>query len=155
MEEKIVSFEGFKAVGIPYFGNNSNGEIPKLWEAFNLRYKDIKQKSKSMLCYGICNGDMDSKYRFHYIACVEVDNFSDVPEGMKTTIVPKGKYIVFTYKGALKDIGAFYNDVFETFIPSSSYEFDYRPQLELYDERFMNNGEFDVYIPIKSSPAVL
>ena len=55
MEDKIVSIKGFKAVGITYFGNNSNGEIPRLWEAFNKRYKDIKQKSKSMLFYGICD----------------------------------------------------------------------------------------------------
>ena len=68
MEEKIVSVEGFKAVGIPYFGNNKNGEIATLWDAFNKNRGSIKQKSKSMLCYGICDyGDcgMDSEGRFH------------------------------------------------------------------------------------------
>jgi len=149
MEVKIVSIKDFKAVGIPYLGNNSNGEIPKLWEAFNKSYRNIKQKSKSMLCYGICDGELDSEGRFHYIACAEVDSFEDVPEGMDTKVVPKGRYIVYTYKGALKDIGEFYNDIFAKFIPNSGYELDYRPQLELYDERFMNNGEFDIYIPIK------
>jgi DeoR/GlpR family transcriptional regulator of sugar metabolism len=28
-------------------------------------------------------------------------------------------------------------------------DMNYRPQLELYDERFMNNGELDICIPIK------
>ena len=152
MEEKLVNIEGFKAVGIPYFGNNSNGEIATLWESFNKNRGSIKQKSKSMLCYGICDyGDcgMDSEGRFHYTACAEVDSFSDVPEGMVTKVVPEGKYMMYTYSGAIKDLGAFYNDVFTKLIPASGYEFDCRPLLELYDERFMNNGEFDICVPIK------
>ena len=149
MEGKIVSIKGFKAVGITYFGNNENGEIPSLWEAFNKRYRDIKQKNKSMLCYGICDGEPDSECRFHYTACAEVDSFEGVPEGMETKVVPEGKYIVYTYGGDLKDLGGFYNDIFTKWIPASRHEMDCRPQLELYDERFTSNGEFDIYIPIK------
>jgi len=149
MEEKIVMIEGFNAVGITYFGNNTNGEIPKLWEAFNKSYMDINQKSKSMLCYGICDGEMDSQGRFNYIACAEVDNFNDIPEFMQTVVVPEGMYLVYTYRGAIKDLGEFYNDIFAKFIPASGHEIDNRPQLELYDERFIGNGEFDIYVPIK------
>ncbi|MEG0774986.1 GyrI-like domain-containing protein [Clostridium sp.] len=148
MEEKIVNIQGFKAVGITYFGNNENGEIPKLWEAFNRGYIDIKQKSKSMFCYGICD-EMDSDCRFHYTACAEVDSFEDVPSSMETKVVPGGKYMVYTYKGDIKDLGGFYNEIFSNWIPTSKCELDSRPQLELYDERFMKNGEFDIYIPIK------
>lgn len=149
MEGKILSIEGFKAVGMSYFGDNNNGEIPKLWDVFNNNYRNIKQKSKSMLCYGICDGEMDSEGRFNYIACAEVDSFEDIPQGMTTKVVPEGKYLVFTYRGAIKDLGEFYNDMFTKFIPDSGCEMDCRPQLELYDERFMSNGEFDIYIPIK------
>lgn len=149
MNGKIVNIKGFKAVGLTYFGNNKNGEIPSLWDVFNRRFKDIKGKSKSMLCYGICDDEPDSEGRFHYTACTEVDSFEDLPEGMEAKVVPEGKYLVYTYSGSLKDIGNFYNDIFAKFIPGSGYEIDYRPQLELYDNRFMNNGEFDVYIPIK------
>ncbi len=149
MEGKIVNINGFKAVGIPYFGNNTNGEIPALWEAFNRSYNTIAQKSKSMLCYGVCDGEMDPEGRFHYTACAEVDSFEDVPAGMETKVIPEGNYLVYTYRGAIKDLGEFFNDIFAKFIPASGYEIDHRPQLELYDERFMSNGEFDIYIPIK------
>lgn len=149
MEGKIVSIEGFQAVGLTYFGNNENGEIPNLWEAFNQRYKDIKHKSKSMLCYGICDGEPDSEGRFHYTACAEVDTFEGVPEDMETKAIPGGKYLMYTYRGAIKDLGVFYNDIFAQWIPASAHEIDDRPQLEIYDERFMSNGEFDIYIPIK------
>jgi len=149
MDGKILTIKEFKAVGLTYFGNNANGEIPNLWEAFNNRYRTIKQKSKSMFCYGICDSDMDSEGRFHYTAAAEVDSFEDVPEDMVTKVVPEGKYIVYTYGGAIKDLGEFYNSIFTKWLPASKCEIDYRPQLELYDERFMNNGEFDIYIPIK------
>lgn len=149
METKLVDLKGFKAVGITYFGNNSNGEIPNLWQVFNNRYKDIKHKSKSMLCYGICDSEMDSQNRFHYSAAAEVDSFEDIPEGMETKIVPEGKYLSYTYSGDIKDIGNFYNDIFSKYIPASSHKIDSRPQLEVYDERFMDNGEFDIYIPVK------
>lgn len=148
MEGKITNIQGFKAVGITYFGNNENGEIPRLWEAFNRGYINIKQKSKSMFCYGICD-EMDSDGRFHYTACAEVDSFEDVPSGMEMKVVPGGKYMVYTYKGDIKDLGGFYNDIFSSWILTSKCELDSRPQLELYDERFMKNGEFDIYIPIK------
>lgn len=149
MEGKIVIINGFKAVGLTYFGNNKNGEIPNLWDVFNKSYKDIKQKSKSMLCYGICDDEPDSDGRFHYTACAEVDSFEDVPAGMEIKIVPEGKYIVYTYGGAIKDLGEFYNEIFTKWLPTSGYDIDYRPQLELYDNRFMCNGEFDIYVPIK------
>ena len=149
METKIINIKEFKAIGITYFGDNKNGEIPNLWEAFNKRYIDIKQKSKSMLFYGICDGELDSECRFHYTACAEVDSFEDVPEGMETKVVQEGRYIVYTYVGAIEDLGGFYDNIFTKWIPTSGHEIDCRPQLELYDERFMRSGEFDIYIPIK------
>lgn len=149
MEGKIVTISGFKAIGITYFGSNKNGEIPKLWEAFNKRYKDIQQKNKSMLCYGICDDMPDSEGRFHYTACAEVEDFDGIPEGMCTKVVPAGKYIMYTYSGSLKNLDSFYSNIFSKWIPASKYEIDFRPQFELYDNRYMNNGEFDIYVPIK------
>ena len=88
-----------------------------------------------MLCFGICDSDMEIFRRaFHYTACAEVDSF-DAPECMETQVVSKGNYMVYTYSGAIKDLGEFYNDIFTKFIPASGYEMDFRPQIELYDER--------------------
>ncbi len=149
MEGKIVNIEDFKAVGLTYFGNNKNGEIPSLWETFNKRYKDIRQKSKPMLCYGICDDAPDSDGRFHYTACAKVDSFEDIAEDMHTKVIPAGKYIVYTYNGAIKDLDKFYDNLFSKWLADAACEMDFRPQLELYDERFMSHGEFDIYIPIK------
>ena len=149
MEGKVLSIKGFKAVGITYFGDNNNGEIPGLWGVFNRSCSAIKYKSKPELYYGICDDDMDSEGRFHYTACVAVDSFEDLPEGMNTKLVPAGKYVVYTYRGDIKELGSFYNSIFTDWLPASDLEMDFRPQLELYDDRFTSNGEFDIYIPVK------
>lgn len=149
MEGKIVRIKAFKAVGLSYFGDNKNGEIPNLWGVFNKQYKDIPHKSEFMLCYGICDSDMDSQGRFHYTACAEVDSFEDVPENMETKVMEDGQYIVYTYSGAMEDLEEFYSNIFSKWLPATGHEMDLRPQLELYDDRFMKNGEFDIYIPIK------
>lgn len=145
----IVNIKGFKAVGLTYFGDNNKGEIPALWEVFNKRYTEIKNKNVSMYCYGICDDDLDSEGRFHYTACAEVDSFEGVPAGMEAKEVPAGKYAVYTYSGPLNDLGDFYNSIFTRFMPEDGCEIDMRPQFELYDERYMQNGEFDIYMPVK------
>lgn len=149
MEGKIVNVNEFKAVGITYFGDNNNGEIPKLWDAFNKQWDSIKGKSNSMLCFGICDDMPDSEGKFHYTACAEVESFVQVPVGMEPKVVPSGKYALYNYKGELKELGEFYNDIYSKWLHESGHELDFRPQFELYDERYMKNGEFDVYIPIK------
>ena len=149
MEAKIKIVDEFKAVGISYFGNNENGEIIKLWAAFNSRYMEIKNKSQYGITYGICDDMPDSECRFHYVAAAEVDNLESIPEGMKTIVVPKGKYAVYTFKDTLDKLGKFYEDLFTKVMPEAGYELDMRPQFELYDERYMKNGEFDLYMPIK------
>lgn len=149
MNGLAVDVKGFKAVGMTYFGDNNNGEIPDLWKAFNSQFNNVKDKSIPMLFYGICDSDMDEENRFNYCACIKVDSYTDVPENMVTKNVPDGKYLVYTYAGEIKDLGSFYDKIFMELMPKSGYSIDERPQLELYDERFMKTGEFDIYIPVK------
>lgn len=49
MQGKIVSLDGFKAVGMTYFGDNNNGEIPKMWQIFNQKFMEISNMSKPVL----------------------------------------------------------------------------------------------------------
>ena len=149
MESKIINIKETKAVGMVYFGNNSKGEIAELWSVYNKNYTKIKHKTGSGICYGICDDMPDEQGRFHYTACAEVESFEDIAEGMEAKVIPAGKYLVYTYSGELKDIAQFYNNIFSKWLQESGNEMDYRPQFELYDDRFMKNGQFDIYIPIK------
>lgn len=92
MQGKIVSVDGFKAVGMTYFGDNNNGEIPKMWQIFNQKFMEISNMSKPVLFYGICDSDMDEQGRFHYAAAVGVDSFENVPETMVTKTIPAKFY---------------------------------------------------------------
>lgn len=149
MKGKVINIKEIKAVGMVCFGNNSKGEIPQLWDVFNKNYMSIKHKSISGLCYGICDDMPDSEGRFHYSACAEVESFEDIAEGMESKVIPEGKYLMYTYSGKLENLNEFYQSIFSKWVPESGYEMAYRPQFELYDSRFMQNGEFDIYIPIK------
>lgn len=66
---------------------------------------------------------------------------------MVTKTIPAGNYLVYTYEGDIKNLGEFYGKIFETYLPQSGHEMDMRPQLEVYDDRFMKTGTFDIYIP--------
>ena len=105
--------------------------------------------SKPVLFYGICDSDMDEQGRFHYAAAVGVDSFENVPETMVTKTIPAGNYLVYTYEGDIKNLGEFYGKIFDTYLPQSGHEMDMRPQLEVYDDRYMKTGAVDIYIPVK------
>ena len=149
LEPKIVEKGEFRVVGIPYYGSNQNGEIPKLWGVYNQRYGEIKNKVNFEVCFGVCDPGMSEDGKFHYTICTEVNSFQDVPEGMITKVVPGGKFLVFTYNGPVEKIGNLYKEIYGTWIPNSQYEVEMRPDFEYYDKRFCDNGEMDLYIPIK------
>lgn len=149
MEPKLVEKGEFKVVGIPYYGKNENGEIPKLWGVFNQRDGEIKNKTNHEICFGVCDPDMSEDGKFHYTICVEVSSFADIPEGMITKIIPAGKYLVFTHNGPVEEIAGLYRKIYGTWLPNSKYEVEKRPDFEYYDKRFCERGELDLYIPIK------
>jgi len=149
MEPKIVEKKDFKVVGIPYYGNNENGEIPKLWGVYNERAGEIKDIVSHEVCLGVCDPGMSEDGKFHYTICKEVKSFQDIPQGMITKEVPGGKYLVFTYNGPIEKIGEFYKKIYGTWLPNLQYEVEVRPDFEYYDKRFCENGEMDIYVPIK------
>lgn len=145
---KIIEIEGFKAIGISYFGDNKNEEIKDLWAAFNNNWKQIPDKDPSQLCYGVCEA-MNEKGEFKYTACSKVTSLDNLPAGMEGKVVPAGKYAVYTFSESLDKLGDFYNNLFTKTIVEDALTFDNRPELEVYDHRFLENGVFDIYVPIK------
>lgn len=147
MDAKVVTVEAFSIVGLEYYGKNLNGEIPALWTVFNQREEEIKHSLPGG-CYGVCS-EMNAEGEFSYIACDKVAQVDEIPAGMVTSHVPAGKYAVFTFKDELPTLGQFYLNIYTAWLPELGFEHDHRPDFEHYDERFMRNGEFDIYIPIQ------
>lgn len=142
---KIIELKDQLAVGMVYKGNNEKGEIPALWNVFNARYGELHPISNA--CYGLCYMDpIDGG--FAYMAGVAVKDIQAVPEGMETLVIPGGKYAVFTFTDHISKIKDYWDQIYREFLPQNKLQPLDAMSFELYDERFHQNGECDIYIPI-------
>jgi len=155
LEPKIVLKDAFTVVGLEVIttqeDNNTNFSIPKLWSRFIPRAQEIKSRAAAA-SLGLCISEGFDDCKFAYLACVEVSNADSIPEGMVARSVPASKYLVFTHKGSVDELGKTYDFIYGTYIPNSTYEIASMVDFELYDERFNPNSpdsELDIYIPIK------
>lgn len=161
MEPKIVTKDEFKVIGMECRTTLKDNKIPQLWQDFIKRVGEIPSVCASNICYGICKNDnshLDYKNFtedtvFTEMACIEVDNFDHIPEGMVSRTVPTQKYAVFTHKGDFLKIAQTYAYIYGTWLLKSDCELAGGDDFELYDERFCyenpEKSECDIYIPIK------
>lgn len=147
MECKVVSVSSKKVIGMEYRGKNENGEIPKLWEVFMQKYTQIKTPSPENM-YGLYY-DYDETGTFTSFAGMETSEVTAIPEGMVLREIPEGDYAVFTFKGHISEIGAFWQKIYTQYMAENKLTPDYGLSFELYDERFGKSGECDIYVPIK------
>lgn len=145
MKAKIVNLKSQTTLGLVYKGANTNGEIPAMWQVFNARFSELKPKNNT--CYGLCYMDpLDQS--FAYMACAAVDTIEDIPDGMETMVIPEGKYAVFTFSDHISQIKPFWDQIYQTYLPENQLIPLNQMSFELYDERFMQNGSCDIYIPV-------
>ena len=70
---------------------------------------------------------------FEKWATVEVDDFKNIPDGMKSFIVKEGVYAVFQYKGLSSDTKLF-EYIFSEWMPKSLFEIADRPVLKFWEK---------------------
>ena len=146
---------GTKFISILSPEKNNHIVIPKLWDEYLSRQKEITSRAKPY-DLGVCIPVGNDMLKAHpdecfYLACTEVKNFKDVPKGMITKSIPAGEYAVFTHKGPLSKLDHTMNYIYGSWLPKSGRKLREAPDLELYDQRFNPNSErseFDIYIPI-------
>lgn len=163
---KILEKDSFKIIGKELTVSTENGEnfklIPKFWEkcmkdgTLDILGKIInKPKETVNACLGLCMDfkNQDNKNYFSYLICIEVNDFSFIPDGMETRTIPKQKYAVFTVKGKMPEsIQKTTKEIYQNWFPKSGYERADGADFELYDERSIennDNAEVDIYIPVK------
>jgi AraC family transcriptional regulator len=159
MEPRIVTRKSIKLIGIVYFGDNKNWEIPKLWEEFMPFMEKIPNALPERSAYGLCfyNENYSKTGQFYYLAGRPVSSLEDIPVELVGKTLPACEYAVFTHKGPLvgesNTIMDTYGYAYGTWLPNSDYENPYSFDYEYYDERFSGNdspkSEVDVYIPIR------
>ncbi|MBD3362826.1 helix-turn-helix domain-containing protein [Candidatus Dojkabacteria bacterium] len=164
MKPKIITKDEFKIVGIKckttLKDNEENKTIPKMWQEFIPRMKEIENRTDHYVSYGVCLNneeidveDFESDTEYEYMCAVEVENFDDIPEDMLTRTIPKQKYAVFTHRGSLSNLSKTYDYIYGTWASKSEYQLAGGDDFELYDDRFTpqfpQKSEMDIYVPIK------
>ncbi|MFQ5813600.1 MAG: GyrI-like domain-containing protein [Anaerolineae bacterium] len=152
MEPKIVERSAFTVVGMHYYGQNENNEIPQMWQEFGPRIQEIEHVVNPHVAYGISDNMDEETGEFDYVAGFEVSNAADIPEGMVSWEVPAGTYAVFTT--TLPRIGETFQHAYRTWMPEAGRQPTSGPDFELYDENFDPqdpNSEFEVCVPIKEA----
>jgi AraC family transcriptional regulator len=155
IEEKKVAGLGARFISILSPDNNNWAVIPKLWHEFTKRKDEISGRL-SQADIGLCEPVSPDK-RTHpdecfYLACTEVSNFDDIPEGMMSMSIPAGRYAVFVHKGNLDELGHTYRYIYGSWLHASKEELRDAPDFECYSERFKDgseDSELDIYIPIR------
>jgi predicted transcriptional regulator YdeE len=161
MEPQIIERQEFSVIGIQVRTSNAKemtggGAIPKQWASF---FKDgiaakIPNKVDSTIYAVYTNYASDYNGEYDFIIGMKVSSVSDIPPGMVTKTVPKGKYgVVASARGPAPQV-----------VPEAwqrVYDLDdkkqlggaraYRADFELYDQRSQNpqDSQADLYIGLK------
>lgn len=159
MTPKFVEKQEIKLVGMQVRHTLKNPRYTALWGKFMPRQGEIAD-ALSPAGYEVCCAEPGTNYadfnentEFSTMAAVAVKDFSRVPAGMVTRVLPAGKYAVFTHKGPMSAMKMTYGYIFGVWAVSGRCELAHADDFALYDERFKSpespDNEVDIYIPVK------
>jgi AraC family transcriptional regulator len=155
MEPKIVQKPEILLMGMAVYDEPSSGEFGRVWHRFMQHDEDLPPRSNTTDSFGVefYTKDMEETHKWYYMACAQVDSLDVIPIRMVAKRLPASTYAVYTVKGGLKNLGAGFRYVYDTWLPNSGYQVAHPFDFELYQEgRFKGDeedSEVDIYIPIK------
>lgn len=120
----------------------TNNPHPKLWTDFMQHLSKIQNRVGNIF-YGVSKEISKKDCNFTSMACVEVSDLGNIPEGLVGKTVPSSKYAVFEHKGKVEDLTKTYQRLYEKDLPASGLK-QKDIWLEVYDDRFKENSEDSV-----------
>jgi AraC family transcriptional regulator len=125
--------------------------IVALWKKFMPRRKElVNSVNDEFIALQVYSDFNNFENSFDIWACVAVSTLDDIPQGMKSLIIPEGEYAVFLQKGM--DAASTYQRIMTEWLPNSKYKIDDRPHFQVMGEMYKNgspDSEEDFYVPIK------
>ena len=121
--------------------------IPPQWNEFNAL--NLPGRAEARITYGAtCQMDMPNQ-RFEYLSGYEVLDFDNLPADIGRMIVPAADYAVFEL-ATVNEIRPFWQEFFQTWLPTSGVKPAPGPNFELYDDRFnpAARGPLEIWVPI-------
>ena len=156
MNYKIVDKERFTVVGkqtrITMVDGENFIQVPKFWEDCmkDGSYQWISSKAGKLGVLGICK-DFTKDDEFNYM--IGVEEIKDtLPKGYVSATIPAATWAVFESVGALPDaIQNLTRRIFTEWLPSTGYQHDCAPELEVYPEGDFYSPDYkcEIWIPIK------
>ena len=136
----------------------ANNKTKELWQSFMPVRAEIKNKAGTELFsvevydpYYFQNFNPGKE--FEKWAAVEVIDFNELPHEMETLVIPRGLYAVFIHKGPASEGEKTYRNIFETWLPGSSYDIDSRPHFAVMGVKYKKDdpdSEEEIWIPVKN-----
>lgn len=157
MNPRIEQLAAKKLIGHTLSMSFSENLTAQLWRGFMPHRNEIKQTvSNDLFSLQIYPPDFYTPFNpntpFIKWASKEVSDFSVIPSGMESFVLPAGLYAVFNYKGDASDAPAFFKQIFSDWLPNSAYSLDDRPHFELLGPTYQQGSpesEEEVWIPVK------
>jgi AraC family transcriptional regulator len=155
MNYKIVDKGSFTVVGKQRKITMVNGEnfkqVPKFWDDCmkDGSYQWICEKAGKLGVLGICKDF--SKDEFNYMIGVE-EIKDNLPKGYLSATIPAATWAVFESIGALPEaIQDLTRRIFTEWLPSTGYQHDCAPELEVYPLGDSTSTDYrcEIWVPIK------
>ena len=158
MTPRIETANEKKLVGKRMTMSYADYRVGELWGSFMPRKKEISNNLTneliSLVVYSKTHfAVFKTTNEFERWATIEVADFDNVPDEMKTYILPSGLYAIFHYIGLSTGISSFYQNIFNVWLPNSEYVLDDRAHFEVLGDKYKNNdplSEEEIWIPIQA-----
>lgn len=155
MTPRVLKLEEKRLIGLNMKMSLIENKTGFLWRQFAPRINKILNRTSenkiSMQVYPpMYFKQFHPNKEFEKWATVEVQDFKNIPEGMKSFIIKEGLYAVFQHKGSSTDNKVF-EYIFSEWVPKSMFEIDDRPHFEVLGKKYRNNdkhSEEEIWIPV-------
>lgn len=156
MKNRIEELEAFKVLGHKMKMSQAEKNSQELWKSFitKLKFHGLFN-GQDMYSIEIYNknyfSDFNPLNKYEKWAAVKFENIRNLPKDMEILSIPKGKYMVFDYKGNSTEAFKVYQYIYTEWLPKSPFILDSRPHFALMGEKYKNNdpsSEEEIWIPV-------
>jgi AraC family transcriptional regulator len=155
METRIVDLNAMMLVGLPYYGDPSNGSFAKAWHRLMQVELPAGSRVDEKVAYGVelYGPEFHQDRQWTYFPSFEVRDLNDIPGSLFAKTLPAAKYAVFRETGGLAKFAEMFRYAYDKWLPASGYEIAYPYDFEFYGEEYTGDvpdSVVEIYIPIRS-----
>ena len=156
MQPRIETTRTRKLIGMSLKTSLVHNKTMQLFKTFMPRKKEIQNIiNKDIFDIRVYPSDYYNNFNpaanFTKWAAVEVSTFEALPNGMKSIVIPAGKYAIFTIKSTNSNPSTF-QYIFTEWLPNSGYALADRPHFDILGEKVQQrlpDAEEEIWIPIQ------